>query len=214
MTKRRKTKTHCNECLQATNHCIVATRERTEYATDDPEIWWSESYEMLECCGCGAVSLRLTEDGSVNDNTTGRMTMWPPSVSRREPRWIYELPSALMGLLHEVHIACAADARAIAAMGLRAIIDEVANDKVGDLGDFKRKLNGLVDGEFISTYEREVLEKALEVGHAASHRSFIPPVDMLEDILDITEHLLQGIYVLRKKARSLEQRTPKRKVRK
>lgn len=96
-------------------------------------------------------------------------------------------------------------------MGIRAIIDVVCCDKVGDCGGFQQKLDALVAGEFISTYQKDVLEAALEAGSAAVHRAYLPEPNVLEHLLDIVEHLLQGTYVLRDVAREIEQTTPKRK---
>ncbi len=208
MRNQGKSKVHCNSCLQETTHQLIATKENFLSGQNQPDMWWSFTNDMLECCGCHAISLRVTERCSEADGK--RFTIWPPRVNRREPSWMYELPAPLTRLLQEVYIACAADARALAAMGLRAVIDEVAKDKVGDLGSFHDKLDGLVVGEFISSYQRQILDAALETGHAATHRAFCPPPDLLESLLDITEHLLQGTYILPEVAKKLQQKTPKR----
>jgi hypothetical protein len=107
-------------------------------------------------------------------------------------------------------VAAAADARSVAAMGLRAIIDRVCDDKVGDVGGFDKKLGALVAGEFISSRERDILLAALETAHAAAHRAHRPSTDELSRLLDIVEHLLQGIHVLPDAAEELKKTAPKR----
>ncbi len=191
MKKRDQTRSWCNECLQETNHSVLGTGEKTVHAPDDPDLWWSGSYEMVQCCGCDEVSLRLREFCS-EDDEGGKTTIWPPRKTRRPPSWVYDLPASLVNLIQEVYSAHAADARALVAMGTRAIIDEVANDKVGDVGTFEEKLDALVDKELISSHQKKILVPALDAGSAASHRGYRPSPDIVEHLLDIAEHLLQA----------------------
>lgn len=215
-TKRdqKQTKCHCNSCQNETVHNILKTAKTSWEAPTDPDVFGSDTYEMLQCCGCERVSLRhiefFSEARDIDFDGTAT-TIYPPSVNRRPPSWIDDLPHTTRRLLSEVYIAVAADARALAVMGMRSIIDEVANDKVGDCGGFDKKLEALVAGEFISTYEKEVVEAAVDCGHAVTHRAHYPSLPELESTLDITEHLLHGAYVLREKAEKLRQKTPKRK---
>jgi hypothetical protein len=48
------------------------------------------TYTMLECRGCGSITLRrcvVCVDVGVND-----LEYYPPPISRQTPRWRYDLP--------------------------------------------------------------------------------------------------------------------------
>lgn len=207
-------RSHCNSCFRETNHLIVARYENK--GTDDGGQWQETSF-MLKCCGCDTVSFRIDLWLEAWDDFDGdtchrgiRTTNYPAATSRRKPPWAKAIPEALAQLLEEVYIAYAADARSLATMGIRAILDGFCNDKVGDCGNFKQKLDALVSGEFVSSYEREILEAALDAGHAAAHRGHSPTATELSSLLDIVEHFLQAGYVLRQAAQEIKKHTPTR----
>lgn len=71
-------------------------------------------------------------------------------AKRQQPDWVAELPVAQVALLKEIYTAIQLDLRAIASMGLRAVIDTVCVDAVGDLKTFKHKLEALKNSGRIS----------------------------------------------------------------
>jgi len=94
-------------------------------------------------------------------------------------------------------------------MGTRALVDLFINETVGDIGGFHQKLTRLVDDGYLSARNREVLEAALEAGHAAAHRGHNPEAADVNLVVDIVENLLQTL-VLKEKAAGLRDNTPKR----
>ena len=207
------TRRFCNTCLGETNHNVLATREKRTEAEKCPDIVWIDTYQLLECRGCEAVCFGLEEffsEAVAEDDPGTRVSRYPPPTKRRLPEWSNELPETFRDLLAEVYSACAFDARTLAAMGIRALIDGVANDKVGDNGNFKKKLELLTAGEFLSSYQTEVIDAAFYAGSASMHRAFRPSSDVLTKLLDIVEHLLQCTYVLKRVANDLKKATPKR----
>lgn len=209
MWSKKMTQSHCNSCFSMTEHKIVKTINEHHCADDDGSIFIDDTYEILQCCGCGAVSLRHTEFFS--EEPPAITKIYPPELKRKLPDWTPYLCEPLNRLLKEIYAAYSVDARALAAMGIRSIVDDVANDKVGDCGGFNEKLKELEAKELITHSHRVVLDAALEVGHAATHRSYQPSPNEIEDLLDIIENLLQSTYVLGEIADGLRCRTPKRK---
>src|SRR6266481_2904129 len=68
----------CNDCNRATRHDIVHTVARGA----------SHKYEMIQCRGCSAVSLKETREGEDNNQVE---TYYPCRItpsSRQFPRWI------------------------------------------------------------------------------------------------------------------------------
>ncbi len=95
-------------------------------------------------------------------------------------------------------------------MGARTLLDMFICEKIGDTGSFKSKIQKLVDENYISKSSRELLEIALEYGHAAIHRNYQPTKDEINGVLDIIENILHT-EALKDKTESLKKSVPKKK---
>jgi hypothetical protein len=136
---------------------------------------------------------------------------FPPAVSRRQPTWSTQLPDPILQLLREVYLALHSDSQRLAMIGTRTLVDMAILDKVGDVGNFKQKLQALEDQGFIGKRNREILEAALGAGHAAAHRGQNYKVAEVNQVIDIVENLLQAVYILEKTAAAIKKVTPPRK---
>jgi hypothetical protein len=204
-------KSHCNECLQETKHFVVAERVNSGSEFVDPycqhEIRWKTTYKMLECCGCENISLQRKFDFSEYDEV--EVEYYPPQISRQIPKWHNQLPDEWCGLLKEVYLALHADSRCLALMGARALIDLYINEQLDDIGGFAQKIKLLESEGLISKPNKNVLEAALEVGHAAAHRGHKARITEVNQVIDVVESLLQN-HVLNKVSENLKSKTPKR----
>jgi len=126
------------------------------------------------------------------------------------PDWYGSLPPAIQKLICEVHFAIKKELSALPSMGLRSVIDCVCNDLVGDKGPFAQKLQTLVEKGFITSNNKQIVENALEVGHASVHRGHFPQPNELKLTLDIVEHMLKEVYVFGKASEALKDSAPKR----
>lgn len=208
---------HCNACLRRTRHESIATRvvNETEYvefgSSEDKETYpadWETTYTMLECRGCGSVTLRrraVTDDLGGHDTTEH----YPPPISRQAPAWRFGLPKELWPLMREVYAALHAGSKCLALMGARALVDLFMNAKTGDIGGFQKKLDKLVEDGYLSKRNEKILDAALDAGHAAAHRAHTPSTDDVNVVFDIVENLLQSL-VLEKRVEALRKHTPKR----
>lgn len=133
---------------------------------------------------------------------------FPTKITSRD--WAEKLPENLARLLAEVHTAIDHQLYTLASMGLRAIIDAVFLDKVGDAGTFREKMKALHGAGFIATHQLDTLAAAIDAGNASSHRGYTPQTQDIGIVQDIVEHLLQSVYVHPESAKALAQRTPKR----
>lgn len=205
---------HCNECGTSTRHWVVAQRVQKGEELYDRELgiylYWRTTWTMLECCGCETVCLRRSHWFSEFDPDDGeQVEFYPPPAARRPPRWISRLRDEEQALLEEVYVALQADSRRLAMMGARALVDVVMN-RDGDQGSFVAGLQSLERRGLIAARQREVLEAALDVGHAAAHRGHWPTRDDVDTVIDIVEHLLQA-ELLGPLAADLRTRTPPRR---
>ena len=211
-SQQKTTRIFCNQCGHETKHLLIATRQQhgSEPFEDGYEISWDTIYDIFECCGCEDVTLRRKNYFSEWDPGDVEITYYPPRIGRRLPPWKKELSEEIGQLLGEVYAALQADSRRLAIMGTRALIDIVILNEVGDVGTFAQKLEKLQMDGFISVKNREVLDAALDVGHAASHRGYQPESKHLHQVIDIVENLLQAT-ILQKTVGGLRDSTPKRK---
>ena len=115
-------------------------------------------------------------------------------------------------LLKEIYAAVAGGQRRLAAMGIRALLEQVMILKVGDIGGFDKKLDGFQDKGFISLVQRDAMRTTLDLGDAAMHRAFAPEWDDLNTALDIAEGVMAAIYGHPPASAKLGDRVPQRKL--
>ncbi len=185
-------KVYCNKCLQETRHEVIAERQHVEpeYEMErGTHIFdYITTYTMLECRGCGSVTLRESFTSTGPDFY--EENFYPPPIARRQPAWLNDLPDEFKSLILETYSSLHADSKRLALMGARALVDLFMNKTVGDIGGFAVKLNKLVEEGYLSTKDREILEPALDVGHAVSHRGHEPSKEDVNLVFDIVENLI------------------------
>jgi hypothetical protein len=180
-----------------------------------------DSYELIECGGCGRISLRHAwtwlDDGKME------VRYFPSPMSRRQPDWSLNLILGFEGgpeeeqlgnLFGEIYQAIAADQVLLGAMGIRAFLERVMIAKVGDKGTFANNLKAFHEGGYISQVQKEAMSKVLDAGSAVIHRLFKPTAEELNTALDIMEGIYAAIYVHGQAASKIADRVPPRPPRK
>ena len=215
-------KAHCN-------HCGGERQQFVRYAyvkgDGDEQCQWSHTYEVLECCGCEALSVRHQHwfsewDDYEFDDSSGIPTRripgivtsyYPPALAREMPRWFSKVEDKILkdvlvevyGNLHAGHVITAA-------AGARILIDRAMTLTVGNNGGFRAKLDCMIEKGVIGHDERDLLDTMTEAGSAASHRGYRPDIEHLNTILDTIENLLHRAFVLKKEAELVKKATPPR----
>ena len=128
------------------------------------------------------------------------------------PKWYADLPVNIYKMLLEVRYSLQKELSALPSMGLRSVIDMICNEWVGDIGGFVEKLHKLEKKKLITPKKKQIIENALEVGHASVHRGHFPTSEGLQVVMDIVDHLLEELYFLVKKSESLRESVPKREI--
>ena len=206
-------KVFCNECGQETRHDqLFEYIAREELEVDEGwQIEYGTTYQMFACRGCDDVVMRSVEWHSEVDLSHPEK-FFPPRVFRHPPKWIHGLADGYRSLLEEIYSALHAGCRRLAVMGSRTLLDVYLSSAVGEGGTFAEKLKHLVEKKLASETDRDVLEAALEAGHAVSHRAHAPTDDEVNTTLDIIENLLlRGM--LKGAAEDLKLKTPQRQKR-
>jgi hypothetical protein len=137
----------------------------------------------------------------------------PRLLTSPPDRLITALPEEQANLLNEVYSSINYKLLTLASMGLRALIDMVCVQQVGDIGSFRNKLAELCKQETISKRQLDILLTVVDVGNASAHRGFTPDESDTKTLLDVVEHLLSSVYVHPRGAAELAKKTPVRKSR-
>lgn len=181
----------------------------------------SDSYDLFRCCGCERVVFRHRSwDSEDYDPETGRPEIcdryYPPPTFRNLPSWINELSfitihdCSIFDLMYEISIALQNDAPRLATMGIRALLEIVMIDSVGDNGNFTANLKAFQDKGYISQKQKDVIEPIIEAGHATIHRSFSPTKTDVVQLMDVTESIIEAIYINELRVKKLAGKIPKR----
>lgn len=200
---------HCNRCGHETKHDVIFERRHRDTEIVDPyrgyEIAWITTYTMLECRGCEDVCLKQMNWNS--EEEAGLEVYYPPRVARRKPAWFDELHSDYQSLLSEIYTALYADSKRLAMMGLRTVIDLFIARKLDDSPNFTQGLQRLLEQNYITVRDKEIIKAAIDAGHASVHRMHNPTSEQLNTVIDIVENLIQ-FDLLSASAESLRKETP------
>jgi hypothetical protein len=219
---------HCNRCQGETNHHVLfELKEPWEEVVAEDEhgrhtIGGREDFEVLKCCGCDTITVRnrswFSGETDYDGRPLARVRYYPPATSRKPPTWLQNHEGDIFmwhdhfvpKLLHQIYTALFADCLALAAMGIRALLERTMIEKCSDQGTFENNLKSLRDAGYIGEKQIEALRNTLELGHATIHRNFNPSVKEILLALDITEAVLAAVYVHSDQAAALKKRIPPR----
>jgi len=157
----------------------------------------------------------IDEGGNILPN----VAHYPPTMFRRQPSWISGLTenftfgddkTIITDLMHELYICIQNDCRRSATMAVRALLEQVMIDKVGDQGNFAKNIAEFQAKGFISTIQQKVLDTAIQAGHATMHRAYMPSKHDLIALVDIAESVIEAVYVNEHRADGLKKRIPKK----
>lgn len=232
-------KAYCNTCCGERNHEVLH-KEKTEWSQDEDyfRINGDDTYYMIKCCGCEHIEFKhdsyFSGDLDDNGNAIIRTMYYPPATFRNKPRWLSDLSwftisengkcsvdlndnrveDGLSDLINEIYIALQNNSTRLAVMGARALIEHVMIHKVGDNGNFNKNLTEFEKQGFISKTQRQILEPVIDAGSAAMHRSYKPSIDDVVSVLNITESIIETLYVNVRRAQNLKNKVPVRQQKK
>jgi hypothetical protein len=213
-------KSHCNKCGGPREHKILHEHKAsgTEEISEDFSFYWNETYRLLQCAGCETISMREDASNSENTDEEGRPLITtkflPPRIFRPKPKWMEEMeyvsecPEQIQSLLNETYICLQNDCCSTAAMCVRAILEGVMIDKIGDQRNFTANINEFEKQGYISKRQQEIIEPVLEAGHASIHRGFVPKADQIITLVDVVESIVLVVYVQPTKAAALKKKIP------
>lgn len=174
-------------------------------------VWTIEGqiWKVSECQGCEKINLNVYRRHSPLEDDV-LIHQFPTKDFRPFPKWITHINRDFTELFCEIYLSLNAGNVHLPLMGARTILDMFICEKIGDIGSFKNKIQKLADENYISKSSQELLEIALEYGHAAIHRNYQPTKDEINGVLDIIENILHT-EALKDKTKNLKTSVPKKK---
>ena len=73
------------------------------------------------------------------------------------------------------------------------------------------KISGLAENGFLTTHNAEILQELRFLGSEAVHNLYQPPLSELGLAIDIIELVIENLYMIDRKARSLKESRENRK---
>jgi hypothetical protein len=119
------------------------------------------------------------------------------------------IPASIKTLMIEIDTAVKNKLYKLAAMGIRAALENIMKEKIGDrpfvvlVAEFQKT-------GYLSVRQVESLNSIIEAGHAVVHRGWQPNHDDISLLIDVTETLIKTIYLHEDRARELKERVPTR----
>lgn len=218
-----KIRAHCNNCGPSILH-FVLTKEERRWVEDSAQITGTNVYRLLECCGCERITLRHDSWNSYETDEQGHeittTVYYPPAIWRKMPEWMSDwrgpfaphINNPISRLMSEIYSALQNDQPALSAMGIRALIEHVMTENIGDTGSIGGNITKFIEDGFVAPKSASLFREFLiESGHAAMHRGYFPKSTDILAMLDIAESLIESIYVHPRWAKN--DRIPPRKPR-
>ena len=193
------------------------TREHHEDSDDGNAYYERTVYRVAECDGCASVSVHTSWVNSGQPDPIDEQ--WPPKVSRRPPKWMFELFLSdsfhnpfKHDFIREIYSSLKARNLRLTVLGVRALLEQVMLEHIEDKHSFAGNLEAFEAQGFISRVQREAILPVIEAGHASMHRGFKATEQQVEAILDIAENVIESIYITKSRATGIE--VPPRKPKK
>jgi hypothetical protein len=121
------------------------------------------------------------------------------------------IPDEIRELMKEIYVSTQNKSNRLTAMGIRSVIEQVITQKIGDdQRTFKAKIDAFQMAGYLSVRWANNLETILEAGHASVHRGWKPTDQHIKTLLDITESIIETVYLHEDQVRKLEKDVPAR----
>lgn len=202
----------CAKCRIPTNHKVIYSVD--EYLDWDQHFSSNESFQVVQCQGCNSYCFRHAATDSESGQQIGPDEWDDGAIVRIFPerhRNAPALPDAnflpykVRIIYEETHRALNHDQPILAGIGIRALVEAVCHDRNAN-GTLASMIDQLVTTNDLKQTEADILHKLRFMGNNAAHEIKAPSEESLSLAFDIVEHLLVGVYLLERRAKSLPDR--------
>lgn len=200
----------CRACGRSTRHEILF--QHIEDST--PEIYHErETWQVVRCLGCDTAGFRkryddfenVWEDHEGNVQHESEITAYPRVIrNHKKLRSLYYVPELIRRAYTQTLSAYSEHAFVLASIGLRATIEAVCNQLNLTGSSLEKRIDQLYKGGYVSNGDKKLLHAIRFLGNDAAHEIKEPKESELRVALEIVEHLLNSVFILEKKAKSLD----------
>lgn len=149
----------------------------------------------------------------VSATNPGTLRTAQEAFNRQPFRQSRELPEKIRRIYDETFTALSYGLQVLAGIGIRTLVEAVCKDVGTSAGTLEQRIDGLVDSDVLTKTSADILHRTRFLGNRAAHELEPPTLEQLNAALDVAEHLLATVYVMRRAASTLPsapQRNPKR----
>jgi hypothetical protein len=191
----------CNHCKTETNHYCHSEHLRHRDMFDT--FWVEERFRLWVCAGCENATLEITHDDAFVHGDKDLYTELFPKREEFDVRGksFKTLPNKLNKIYRETIQAFNNGLKLLCAVGLRALIEGICDDKGIEGKNLEAKIDNLTS--ILPNNIVTNLHNFRFIGNTAIHELTPPENDTLRLAIEIVEDLLNFIYELDYKARGL-----------
>ena len=207
----------CNACHRETSHDVRLNEAESRDDDESSSRVVTTEVAIIRCRGCGTWSIRhkrsVHDRGHAPEEGIASVILEPARTWRRRPDWLSQLEAdepSIAALMDEVYRAANDGQHRLLSMGVRAVLDLVMLQVVGDIGSFEQKLGAMVQSGHLSPRQKDMLETVIDAGSAASHRGFKPARDLPEQMLVVMETIVRDHFVTNPMLQALKKQIPPR----
>lgn len=200
----------CRVCSRSTRHEVLYQHieEGNPDSYHDRDTW-----QIVRCLGCHTTGFRHKYDDfeNVSEGYDGNVrhdvdiTSYPRVIkNHKKLTKLYHVPLLIRRAYSQTLSAYSEDAFVLASIGLRATIEAVCNHLKLSGNSLEKRIDQLFKGGYVSNGDKKLLHAIRFLGNDAAHEIKEPKESELRVALEIVEHLLNSVFILEKKAQSLE----------
>ncbi len=223
-------KAYCNTCKRQTNHQPL--KELKSSVSDDVfQISFWDSWEIIRCLGCEAVSFkhvsgnshdRDEESGEFLENVKYYPIRKDGAIGIRD---FFNVPIVVRSIFRETVDAYNYGLNILCAAGIRAVIEAICRQEGvggGQVEEVRKgiritvtstklvgKINGLYEKGFLTLKQTKILHEHRYLGNSALHDNDAPSKKVLRTAIEIIENVLDSLYEIEEKADVLIRRREK-----
>lgn len=200
----------CRACGRNTRHEILFNLEEENL----PELYHEkDTWQVVKCMGCLSIGFRYRNDDfeQVWEDADGdvhhkiEISTFPRVISNHKKlASAFHIPSLIRKVYEQTLSAYGEKAYVLASIGLRATIEAVCNQLNLSRNPLEKRIDQLFKGGYVSNGDKKRLHAIRFLGNDAVHEIKEPRESELRVALEIVEHLLNSVFILEKKAKSLE----------
>lgn len=200
----------CRACGRSTRHEVLFQHEEES----NPDFYHEkDTWQVVRCLGCNTTGFRHRNDDyeNVSEDHEGHLrheidiTAYPRVIrNHKKLDSLYFVPSLIRRAYTQTLSAYSEHAFVLASIGLRASIEAVCNHLKLSGNSLEKRIDQLFKGGYVSNGDKKLLHAIRFLGNDAAHEIKEPKESELRVALEIVEHLLNSVFILERKAKSLE----------